>query len=406
VFVVTDATGTGGADDPPEETDSRNGNAGSNGSDTSNGDLAADGETPVYRRVPWRRVASVVGVLVLVLVVLPFVVYLVPQAVGGSQSYVVLSGSMEPAIGPGDVIVVGDVAPAAIETGDVITFSRSGEARPTTHRVVEVLREDGGPAFRTAGDNNPAADRELVRPEQIEGRVLSVGGYLFAIPFVGRVILFASTQTGFLLLGIVPVSLFVVNELWTIVGSTRVPADGSTETEPTAPADGSTETEPTTAAKATAQSENTSGVTFTAGELKLGLAIAVVFLAYCVWVAYATVEIWAMGVAGAVTAMVLLLAGLFFLGGSGEPVGSDGPSDQSSPVEGKPLPLTDGTETGSSIPPLDGDGTAPDVQLPGGSELSSALEEAWTDPDRGGTDPPETRSERGDQRSRDSDQHD
>ena len=74
-----------------------------------------------------RRAASTLLTVVLVLAVVPFVVYAVPGVVGASESYVVLSGSMEPTISPGDVIVVEDVDPGDVEEGDVITFRRDGD---------------------------------------------------------------------------------------------------------------------------------------------------------------------------------------------------------------------------------------------------------------------------------------
>ncbi|TKX83266.1 hypothetical protein EXE43_25160, partial [Halorubrum sp. SS5] len=59
-----------------------------------------------FADVSWRRIANIVGLMILVAIVVPFVVFAVPQVVGADQSYVVLSGSMEPAMSPGDVIIV------------------------------------------------------------------------------------------------------------------------------------------------------------------------------------------------------------------------------------------------------------------------------------------------------------
>ncbi|WP_049894090.1 S26 family signal peptidase [Salinarchaeum sp. Harcht-Bsk1] len=74
-----------------------------------------------------RRLLHGVGLVVLLALVVPFVIYAVPGVVGAEQSYVILSGSMEPALSPGDAIVVDDTAPSAIEEGDVVTFRRDGQ---------------------------------------------------------------------------------------------------------------------------------------------------------------------------------------------------------------------------------------------------------------------------------------
>lgn len=158
----------------------------------------------------WRTLLNWALLLVVVAVVVPFVIYAVPQTVGADQSYVVLSGSMEPAISPGDVVVVNGVAPESITAGDVVTFRTSASEPPTTHRVVEVVDSGGEAAFRTKGDANEDPDQALVRPSQLVGRVLLV------VPFVGHVVQFVNTPTGFAALVVVPLALFVVSEFWSL----------------------------------------------------------------------------------------------------------------------------------------------------------------------------------------------
>lgn len=153
-------------------------------------------ETEMNDRATLRRAAAVLGTLLLVALVAPFVVFAVPQLVGADHGFVVLSGSMEPAMSPGDVIIVD--AGGAIAVGDVITFQRGGDV-PTTHRVVDVV--DG--AYRTKGDANENTDAGLVEPAQVLGRVV------FVIPLMGYVVMWANTTTGFVLLVVVPLVVLV-----------------------------------------------------------------------------------------------------------------------------------------------------------------------------------------------------
>ena len=295
--------------------------------------------------IPWRRVANVAGILLLVAVVIPFVVFAVPQVVGADQGYVVLSGSMEPAMSPGDAVIVNDVPASEIEQNDVITFGGQGDGTPTTHRVIEVVERDGTTAFRTKGDANEDPDATLVTPDQVQGKVMSLGGHLLVIPFIGYVINFAGTQSGFVLFFALPVMLFVLNEIWNVVtaarstsgggpaetsaggGSTATTTDAAAAGAPEAPStrpDGSGAPEATAqpgGAAADASTEDDAEISFTAAELQLGLGINAAFLAYSAWVVYSiwttydTVETWALGVAGGVGASFLLLGGLYVFGG-------------------------------------------------------------------------------------------
>lgn len=149
--------------------------------------------------------STIIGVLVLVIVAAPFVAHAVPQTVGADHSYVVVSGSMEPAIDAASVVWVKDAPTSSIEEGDVITFRNRDSGPPTTHRVVEVY---GDGRFITKGDANAAPDGDPVEP----GRVL--GEVAFSIPLIGYFVLFAQTRLGMFLVIVLPFALLVANELW------------------------------------------------------------------------------------------------------------------------------------------------------------------------------------------------
>lgn len=97
----------------------------------------------------------------------------------GFRPIAVVSGSMSPAIGVGDLAVVKEVSPESLKEGDVIMY-RQG-VQTTIHRVVEVRQNGAARQFVTKGDANDTPDLELVRPDQIEGRVS------FCVPKLGWV---------------------------------------------------------------------------------------------------------------------------------------------------------------------------------------------------------------------------
>ncbi|MEA5386390.1 signal peptidase I [Haloarculaceae archaeon H-GB11] len=174
---------------------------------------------------PIRSVANALGVAVLLVALVLTVVVAVPSAIGAESSYVVLSDSMSPSIEAGDVVVIRDVPTESLQEGDVITFESSREGGPNrvTHRIVDVMDGDDGLTFRTKGDANEEADRSLVTPSQIEGKLW------FHVPAVGRAVLFAGTDLGLVLFVIVPSVLLVVSELYSLYSDATSDSGGGTD---------------------------------------------------------------------------------------------------------------------------------------------------------------------------------
>jgi len=153
---------------------------------------------------------TLVGPVFACLVLGTVVLVAAPQAVGAEASYVVLSDSMEPTFGGGDLVVVRSVPPDAVTSGDIITFERAdGDGTSTiSHRVVAVKERDGRISYRTKGDANPSVDRRPVPEKNLVGRVW------FVVPLVGYLVIFAQTPVGIVTLVVVPGVLLVVSELW------------------------------------------------------------------------------------------------------------------------------------------------------------------------------------------------
>lgn len=109
------------------------------------------------------------------------VAVVVPR-VAGATPYTVLTGSMQPTMPPGTLVVTRPVDPADITIGTVVTYQlHSGEADVVTHRVVGVgVDGTGERVFRTQGDANTVVDAEPVRAEQVRG------ARWYAVPYVGR----------------------------------------------------------------------------------------------------------------------------------------------------------------------------------------------------------------------------
>jgi signal peptidase len=120
---------------------------------------------------------------------------------------VVLSDSMYPTFESGDLVVYHKDSSQDVTVGDVIVFydpaSSSGKTL-VTHRVIEVMDEDGTTEYRTKGDANNSEDKNLVPTENI------VGLYRTRISGAGNIALFLQSTKGMRICVVMPLCLFVV----------------------------------------------------------------------------------------------------------------------------------------------------------------------------------------------------
>ncbi|MDI6106046.1 signal peptidase I [Actinoplanes sp. NEAU-A12] len=91
---------------------------------------------------------------------------LIPAMWGWSPS-VVLTGSMRPAVEPGDVVVSAPVRGDRLKRGYIVRFEDPDEpGQYVMHRIVEI---DSDGALVTKGDSNPSADSTTVPPANVTG---------------------------------------------------------------------------------------------------------------------------------------------------------------------------------------------------------------------------------------------
>ena len=130
-----------------------------------------------------------------------------PPSAFGVTSMIVLSGSMSgdapDHIEVGDLIITKSVDPETLKVGDVITYMEQGTTA-VTHRIIGV-NDDG--SFKTKGDANNAEDREPVLPERI------VGKYIFRIPKLGDIAMFAQTPFGMMVFIGIPLLAYILLDM-------------------------------------------------------------------------------------------------------------------------------------------------------------------------------------------------
>lgn len=117
----------------------------------------------------------------------------------------VQSGSMSPVIKAGDLIISQPKTGGDYQAPEILVFRDSG-GNLITHRLVAETAE----GFKTKGDANNTEDTEILKKEQILGRVIQ------RIPYLGLFTNFVKTTTGFVLLIVIPSFYIIFSELITI----------------------------------------------------------------------------------------------------------------------------------------------------------------------------------------------
>lgn len=123
---------------------------------------------------------------------------------GGYNSYLVQSGSMEPTIMTGDIIVIHPKDEYVRH--DVITF-RNSEGSIISHRIIDEKEKGNSKTFITKGDANQAEDEGTVSPSDILGAVA------FVVPKIGFLVAFAKSIPGLIILIIIPAFTLIFDEI-------------------------------------------------------------------------------------------------------------------------------------------------------------------------------------------------
>lgn len=145
--------------------------------------------------------------LVLVLLLAPVLAAVACSALPGFESYVVLSGSMEPTIPSDSVVYVSETN--EYEAGDVVTFVH--EERVITHRIVGETR--GG--FVTKGDANGDADPWRIPRHAIIGEVV------VAVPLYGYLLGALSSPLGYVATVVFPALLLLWRSVSDVLAELR-----------------------------------------------------------------------------------------------------------------------------------------------------------------------------------------
>lgn len=166
---------------------------------------------------------------VIVVLLFGFFLFITSNDISGIRSFIVKSGSMEPTIPTGALVVTQYTHPTQLKNGDIITFIRPTEERDfITHRILGINTRNDYTAIQTKGDNNKTPDNWQVGGGNVVGKVN------FSIPYLGYVLTFVQSKIGILLFILIPALYILVEEISNIFKLFRKNENYSSESVETA----------------------------------------------------------------------------------------------------------------------------------------------------------------------------
>ena len=132
---------------------------------------------------------------------------------GAYRTLTVLSGSMRPLFGAGDIVVATPEPARDLRVGQVITYSIPvGDHHVETHRVIRILKQGDHPVIWTKGDANPIRDPWTARLSQP-----TIWHQRWVIPYAGYAVIWLRepvVRTMLVVLTPLLVAIFWLYEIW------------------------------------------------------------------------------------------------------------------------------------------------------------------------------------------------
>jgi len=113
----------------------------------------------------------------------------------GIKTYVIVSGSMQPEINIGDMVVVKEVNDTELNVGDIISY-RNGQS-VVTHRIHQINYVNGKKEYITKGDYNNTQDSIIITIDSIEGKVIKT------FKGIGHISLFLQSKYSIIIITII-----------------------------------------------------------------------------------------------------------------------------------------------------------------------------------------------------------
>lgn len=167
----------------------------------------------------FNKIGNILEALLVVFVVILCLIVLSQRFFSGNRSFFgyrmfnIITSSMQPELKVGDIILVKETDYDKIKIGDNVTYkgmSQDVNGKIITHKVKNIIDEDGKKIFYTKGINT-----ETVDPAVYEDQIYGVVQYKFVIlSFIHSII---TTTVGFILFIVLPLVYILIMEIKNMV---------------------------------------------------------------------------------------------------------------------------------------------------------------------------------------------
>lgn len=152
----------------------------------------------------------IIMLFAIIIVVISLNTHGLATEVGGIYLFSIQTGSMEPTIKSGDLILTNKVNTGELKENDIISFlaMENDTQIIKTHRIIEIKDDGGIISYITKGDNNSIEDASLVAPGDI---ISAYSGT--RIPYLGKIIDVLKSKIGFFFCIIIPLFIFFIYQI-------------------------------------------------------------------------------------------------------------------------------------------------------------------------------------------------
>ena len=142
------------------------------------------------------------------IIAIGIIFFALSNQIGGWKMLIVSSGSMEPTIHTGSLIVSQYKHPSTLQKNDIITFIPPTKQREfVTHRITQITKTNNLTTIKTKGDKNHQDDNWVLAGGSVVGKVI------FTIPYAGYIFSFTQTKIGIALFILLPTIYLIINEI-------------------------------------------------------------------------------------------------------------------------------------------------------------------------------------------------
>ena len=164
---------------------------------------------PKKNQIIKKIITVIINIVFVLLIVVGILIAITLLPIKGNiKIYSVRTGSMEPSIPVGSMIVA--QPQSKYQKEEIVTFlpyNANDKKDTITHRIVDVVESESQVFYSTKGDANDEEDIGLINGNQIKGKVL------LKVPALGYVIGYLKTLPGLILIIIIPTTIIVYEEV-------------------------------------------------------------------------------------------------------------------------------------------------------------------------------------------------